>query len=194
MADKVGIRVTVSDVESAIRGGPFESGFQMVIDKALERVPGPGGAKEAKRGLDAGDWMAPRLAVPNIREVSKDQGNSMDPPFSGLDALRVRQGGEGSYDFYLNNDNSFLLTELSGSNNIEKALMKYWSKYGLTLCGLGMLQQFRAVQAPNGREEGETAEPDSASTQDPVNLVNGAMPGLARVIIPLVRRLYKGPT
>ena len=133
------------------------------------------------------------MAVPNIREVGKSQWNGMDPPFSSLDSMRVLQDGNGGYDFFLNVDNSFLLTELSRSGGAEKLLIKYWFKYGLALCGLGMLQQYRSDHVSNGLGTGETEESEPQSTQEPIDLVNGAMAGLARVIVPVVRRLYKGP-
>ena len=193
IGDRVRVRVAMSDVENVMRGGPFEAKFQMVVDKAIDRVPGPGGAKNDKPAAHGDNGKVPQLAVPNIREVSKDKWGSMDPPFSDKDSLRVRQDGEGGYDFYLNVDNSFLLTELSRSSDIEKALIKYWFKYGLTLCGLGMLQQYR-TEHTNGRGETEPAEAEQSSPQDPITLVNDAMTGLARVIIPVVRRLYKGPS
>ena len=194
VSDSVRMRVAVSDVENAMRGGPFEARFRMIIGKAQDPTPAPGGGKSGQHRSHGDNGKTPQLAVPNIREVSKDQWGSMDPPFSGLDSLRVRQDGEGGYDFYLNVDNSFLLTELSRSNDIEKVLMKYWFKYGLALCGLGMLQQSRTEHASNDLGEGEAAEAELSLAQDPVDRVNGAMTGLARVIIPVVRRLYKGPS
>ncbi|MFQ5872206.1 MAG: hypothetical protein ACE5JL_00190 [Dehalococcoidia bacterium] len=197
VGDRVRVRVTVSDVENEMRGGPFVCRFRMDIDKSLERKSGPGDKTKDKDGPNGDKDKAPRLAVPNIREVSKDKWNSMEPPFTALDALRVRQDGEGGYDFYLNIDNSFLLTELSRRGDVEKALIKYWFKYGLALCALGMLQQYRAAgeQSHNGHTQGEGAvlEGGSEVTDDPVDLVNQAMRGLARVIIPVVLRLYRGP-
>ena len=154
VGDQTRVRVVVSDVENEMRGGPFATKFQMVVDKALNRTPGPSGSKRNKRKPNGNSGSDPLLAVPNIREVSKYQWNSMDPPFSGLDSLRVRPDGEGGYDFFLNVDNSFLLTELSRSGTSDKELTRYWFKYGLVLCGLGMLQQYRTAHSSNGLEEG----------------------------------------
>ena len=189
--DKLKVRVTVSDLEDETKGGPFRCGFEMVIadPQNRERPPKPPKPPKPNPGTDNG--KAPQLAVPNIREVSRDQWTTMDPPFSGLDSLRIRADGNGGYDFYLNVDNSFLLTELSRSSDIEKELMKYWFKYGLVLCGLGMLQQYLTEEATNGLSQ--ASEEYTTPVQDPVGPVNGAMFGLARVIIPVVRRLYKGP-
>ena len=154
----------------------------------------PDGPKKVKRRSPGDDGKAPLLAIPNITEIGKAEWESMNPAFSGLDSLRVLQDGEGGYDFYLNVDNSYLLTELSRTGGDEKALVKYWFKYGLALCGLGMLQQYRSDDHPsNGRGTGRAEGTEPISTQEHIDIVNGAMAGLARVIVPVVRRLYKGP-
>ena len=194
VGDRIHVRVAVSDVEKETHGGPFESGFQMVIDGALERKSHQGGKNGKKRASKEGSGEAPHLAVPNIIEVGKHQWSTMDPVFSGLESLRVLRDGEDGYDFYLNVDNAFLLTELSRSNGIDKALVKYWFKYGLVFCGLGMLRQYGMDHATTDQEGGEESESEIATSQDPVDRVNAAMKGLARVIVPIVRSLYKGPS
>ena len=191
IGDKGKVRVTVSDLENETRGGPFRCAFEMVIADPLDRPRPPKPPKPPKPCPGTDNKKTPQLTIPNIREVSKEEWANMDPQFSGLDSLRIRADGNGGYDFYLNVDNSFLLTELSRGKDIEKELMKYWFKYGLVFCGLGMLQQYITEGATNGHNQ--ISEEYTAPAQDPVDLVNGAMFGLARVIIPVVRRLYKGP-
>ena len=196
VGDKVRVRVTVSDVEDELRGGPFVSRFRLNIEKEMERESPPGGKKKEQDAPSGVRDKAPRLAVPPITEVGKDQWNSMHPPFTAFDALRILEDGEGGFDFYLNIDNSFLLTELSRQGDVEKALVKYWFKYGLALCALGMLRQHRTGESSaNGHREAETEVDETASSlaDDSVGLVNQSMLGLARVIIPVVRRLYRGP-
>ena len=193
VGDHTQVRVTVSDVENEMRGGPFEAAFQMVVDKPSDREQHEGESKEHKQKSQGKNGSDPLLAVPNIIEVTKEQWNGMEPPFSSFDSLRVRSDGAGGYDFYLNVDNSFLLTELSRSGSTDKALMRYWFKYGLVLCGLGMLQQYRTAHSSNGQGDTEADEHEGLASQDPMVLVNEAMTGLARVIIPVVRRLYRGP-
>ena len=193
VGDHTQVRVTVSDVENEMRDGPFEAAFQMVVDKPSDREQHEGGSKEHKQKSHGKNGRDPLLAVPNIIEVTKEQWNGMEPPFSSFDSLRVRSDGAGGYDFYLNVDNSFLLTELSRSGRTDKDLMRYWFKYGLVLCGLGMLQQYRTAHSSNGQGDTEADEHEGQTSQDPMVLVNEAMTGLARVIIPVVRRLYRGP-
>ncbi len=107
----------------------------------------------------------------------------------------MRSDGEGGYDFFINVGNSFLLTELARKGSgVEKELIKYWFKYGLVICGLGMIQesQSKANQRDTGNNEvnGQVTEPPE---QDNLESVSHAMNGLGRVIIPIVRGLYKGP-
>jgi hypothetical protein len=135
------------------------------------------------------------LAVPPIREVRKDEWDKMKPPFTAIDGLRVKRDGQDGYDLYVNLDNTFLLTELSRSGEGEKALFKYWFKYGLALCALGMLQHYRTNNAHDrGALSGDTQGQSADNVGDHVELVNQTMSGIARVIIPIVRRLYRGPT
>ena len=188
----------VTDVENEIKGGPFETKFELLLTKPLndegESDEHEEEEKERRERKTPGDrGGAPILAVPNIVEVTKDRWDSMMPPFSRFDSMRVRQDGNGGFDFYVNLDNSFLLTELSRSGNTEKELVRYWFKYGLVLCGLGMLQQFTTTESPNGAGNTETEDAGNSSMREPLELVNDAMAGLARVIIPVVRSLYRGP-
>ena len=194
VGDQIRVRVAVTDVDNSMRSGPFDNRFHMIVDKAQDRKSRPPGPKNNPHGPDGDNGKAPRLTVPNIMEVSKERWNVMDPPFSALDSLRVRLDEKGGYDFFLNVDNTFLLTELTRNSDIERSLMKYWFKYGLVLCGLGMLQQYRTEHTANGGRDSETAGAEPSSAQNPVDLVNHAMMGLARVIIPLVRSLPKGPS
>ncbi len=195
VGDQSQVRVVVTDVENEMRGGPFETRFELLMTKPLNGEGGSGEneEEEMERKTPGDRGGAPILAVPNIVEVTKDKWDSMAPPFSRFDSMRVRQDGNGGFDFYVNLDNSFLLTELSRSGTTEKELLRYWFKYGLVLCGLGMLQQFRANDSSNGAGNSETDDAGDPSMREPIDLVNDAMTGLARVIIPVVRSLYRGP-
>ena len=196
--DEATVRVKVSDVEDARRGGPFEGAFDVKFIESQERIRKTTERKDVNREDNpVGEKeKSPTLAVPNIMEVNKDMWEEMDPPFSSIDALRVLHDGDDGFDFYLNVDNSFLLTEMSRSGVSEKELIKYWFKYGLVLCGLGMIQHYRAGpgSATNNGGQMDGDELDHSNGQDPIDQVNEAMPGLARVIIPVVRSLSKGLT
>jgi len=184
------VQVTVTDVECHTH--PFICNFTLLAEKAAEPVHTGGASEGGSHGPQGpGRQTAPRLGMPKIIEKRKDEWVDLSPPFTEFEALRVLNDGQGGYDFYLNIDNAFLLTEISRSRDDEKPLVKYWFKYGLVLCALGMLQQFK-----NGHSKEHESEDNEESTKssDALTLVNQASAGLSRVIVPIVRRLYRGPS
>lgn len=194
LGDDILVKVSVSDPDNDIKGGPFTSTFTMHIEAPVVREPGTDKTKKKKGQPNNGKDKAPRLAVPHINKISKTQWDSMDPPFTATDSLRVRPDGEGGYDFFLNVDNSYLLTELTRRKDVEKPLIEYWFTYGLTLCALGMLQELKPDDkllsynhTSNGNDDGS-----EKTNISPVDFVNQSTAGLARVIVPVIRSLYKG--
>lgn len=181
------VAVSVKDVQSETR--PFACSFSLLAEQASESTGKGGGKTKGTGPKGSGRQTAPRLGMPNIIEKRKDQWGDVDPPFSEFESLRVLHDGEGGYDFYLNVDNAFLLTELTRSRDDEKPLAKYWFKYGLVLCALGMLQQFKTSM-----ETHQLGNNEEAKAGDPLSLVNQASTGLSRVIVPVIRRLYRGPS
>ncbi len=100
------------------------------------------------------------------------------------------------YDFFLNVDNTFLLTELSKVKEADQPLIRYWFKYGLVLCGLGILhdqirKQNIATKASKGN--GENDGEDEEESGENLKLLSKACSGLAQVIVPIIRALYRGP-
>ncbi len=84
-------------------------------------------------------------------------------------------------------DNCYLITELTRVREEEKPLVKFWFMWGLILCSLGVIQEeerfLKVSAASNGEEEGEV---DLAAVSRYCN-------GISRVIVPVVRQLYRGP-
>ena len=76
----------------------------------------------------------------------------------------------------------------------DRPLVKFWFGYGLLLCALGMLkaQQERAASAVASRDNGEDAEKEKSEPDD-LKRVSLYCEGIARVIIPIIRTLYRGP-
>jgi hypothetical protein len=67
--------------------------------------------------------------------------------------------------------------------------VKYWFNYGLTLCALGMIQELRRRQEA-AKKSGE----DNGAEGEDLGQIMGFCNGLARVIVPVIRALYRGPT
>ncbi|MBV8265379.1 MAG: hypothetical protein JO252_03435, partial [Planctomycetaceae bacterium] len=114
------------------------------------------------------------------------------PPFDEFSAIQVCNDGNGGYDFYINMDNTYLLTELLRTKDAEKPLVRFWFKYGLMLCAIGMLRDERRRS-----EDGPAASDDDGEEGEgngpKLDSINRYCTGLSRIIIPVIRRLYRGP-
>jgi hypothetical protein len=177
------VTVCVTDVETDAHGHAFESSFTIVADPPLG--PGvessPGTAHRPTRPQQNGRTTSPRLAVPEVREEKLH-----DKPYS---ALRISHNDDGGYDFYLNVDNKFLSTELTRAKEDDRPLVKFWFKYGLALCALGMIQESKR------QAEAQEKAADNGGLGDGEDLqrISGFCNGIARVIVPVIRALYRGP-
>ena len=98
-----------------------------------------------------------------------------------LDAIRIKRAGEETegFDFYVNMDNTFLITEVRRNKATERPILEFWFKFGLALLAVSMLKM----------PDIEHRNQDDVSVETIENLVAG----LARVIIPVVWRLHEGP-
>jgi hypothetical protein len=128
-----------------------------------------------------------------VTEVRKEEWDSYPTPFTAEEPFRVSADGEGSLDYFVNIDNVYLLNNLRAVRDPDKPLAIYWFKMGLLLCALGMIQNEKQrngsmAAAQSGGEDGGTSADDNI-----VDIVNRSMPGLSRVIIPIIKNLYSGP-
>jgi hypothetical protein len=102
-----------------------------------KRRPPPGEEEsEETRKLPSG------LSLPNIIELRKKDDNWSRHFKEDEDALAVRDTGEGGYDFYINMDNVFLLTEIKEKTEIDPRLLEARFKYGMVLFGMSLIQHF----------------------------------------------------
>ena len=133
------------------------------------------------------DQIFEKIAVPYINEDkekwSKELG--IEGPY---DAFRIKQAPEGGYDFYVNEDCAWLLTELSNKKN-DPGQVKHWFTWGLALAALGMIRHLKGTPEEDARNGSDTTEEGGADLE----VVGRACDGLARVIIPMFRVLYDGP-
>jgi hypothetical protein len=183
------VLVTVQDIQS--ENNPFICNFNILAQSPSESESRPPGQPAEDGSKGSGRQTAARLSTPKVILVSKEEWTKHEPNFSELESLRVKNDGNGGYDFYLNTDNAFLLTELVHSKMDEQPLVKYWFKWGLVICAMGMLQHLNAEK--NESKENSEANSDDGNRFDSIDLVNRSSFGLARVIVPIVRGLYKGP-
>jgi hypothetical protein len=176
------VAVVVTDPDREAHGlAPFTSSFSMTVTKAEDRTS-KSGTKRTRNGSGSNSKTAPRLALPHIVTVRKKDWASHEPPFTEMNGLRVRRSGEGSFDYVVNLDNVYLLTELSKAKAHERDLVIHWFKYGLAISAMGMIQHGKKLNGagPNGNA-------------DSVDTVNLSIDGLASVIVPVIRTLHRMP-
>ena len=189
VSDVVNIMVTVNDIERDANGEPFISLFTLKgAPEAEEGVPPPSGTRPAgTKRKDDGKNTSAQLAPPDIHEVRKGQKTYDDFKFDDFSALKINHGGDdGDYTFFVNMDNRFLINELHKTKLEEHGLVKHWFKYGVVFCALGIIKE-----SERRAQELDTEEEDRPEQTD---LKKVGRAGLARVIVPIIRALHKGPT
>jgi hypothetical protein len=194
VGDRVRINVTVTDVErEKWRGteqGPFVTALELVVEPEDNSPPKPPGKPSTKQPQQNGKVTAPRLALPKILEIRRDKWNGK---YNEYTALRINHAeADDTYDFIVNMDNTCLLTELKRSPSSERALIGFWFKYGLALCALGVLQQQKQQVNSENAQRREGIADDNTDGED-LEALGRITDGLARVIVPVIRSLSKGP-
>ena len=74
----------------------------------------------------------------SIIEVHKDSWEKYG--FDRESALMIKDTGEDGYDFYINMDNIYLLTEIKGRVGIDPEVLEAQYKYGMILIGMSLLR------------------------------------------------------
>lgn len=148
IGDKIKFNSTATD-DTQIN--PFIEEFELTVGKEQEEVKGePGERRKPPSGKGKGREATSGLSLPKIIEVYKNEWENHK--FDEESALRVVNAGENEYDFYLNMDNIYLLSEIKSNSSIEPKLMQAKYKYALVLIGLALL-----------KEENETSDEMSAT-------------------------------
>jgi hypothetical protein len=184
--ERISVEIKVEDVESEGRGGPFVNTFTLIAEPESETKPGgrSRSAGTARAEPQNGKNQSQRLAMPPIHDT-----HCPDLPYT---ALSVKHDDKGAYEFFLNLDNAFLLTELIRSKGEDRSLILYWFKFGLALCALGILQDEKRKLENQKDSNGSDSGNDDTKEID-LKRVGETCDGLARVIVPIIRALYRGP-
>ena len=129
-----------SIVNDISRIEPFEEEFFINITEEMRKGPGGTGGRREPSSNEEGDETEKKsfLNLPNIREVRKNEWEIYK--FDKFSALQVFDSGEKGYDFYVNMDNIYLLTEKKESTHVDSKLLDARYKYGLVLIGLAILK------------------------------------------------------
>ena len=190
VGDTVKMVVRVSDIERETRQQPFVSLFTLKAGSESEEVPQPppGTRSPGIKRNGNGKHISPVLAPPEIREVRKDTKAYEDFKFDEFAAVKITNAESGNgHIFFVNMDNRFLINELHKNKQEEGALIKPWFKYGVVFSALGILTELQRL------EKDIKSEDDEAPEQVDLEKVGRFCGGLARVVVPMIRALHKGP-
>jgi hypothetical protein len=132
----------ILEVTDVSRVEPFINEFYIFVDKPIEKKKGEGGKRKPPPSKEEGEGRETPalLSLPNIREVRKDEWEKYE--FDKESALKVRDSGDGGYDFYINMDNVYLLTEIKGKTKVDPKLLEIQYKYGMVLIGISLLHSY----------------------------------------------------
>lgn len=187
--DMIQMTVTISDVEREMLDRPFVCTFTLRVTPAVDDND-PQGTTRGTRGQQAnGNKTGVVLAVPKVKEVVKADWERYAPPFDAYEAVRIKHDGQGGYDYFVNVDNAFLLTEVARAKDDAKPQVRFRFQYGLVISAVGMIKHYRS-RAERTVVIGNSSYDEDDAVED-LDQVNAACNGLARVIVPLIGSLSK---
>jgi hypothetical protein len=189
VGDVVKIQMTVSDIQRETKGRPFVAGFALKAEKALDDAiqPTPGPRAEGRKPKEGGTQLAPAYGLPEIREVRRENWEDPQFKFDEYSAVKIIHGEGRGYIFFVNMDNRFLANELLKIKKDEGGLVRHWFKYGIVIAALGIMTEFERGGA--AKPEGDGQEAESTDLKHLAKICAG----LARVVVPMIRSLHKGP-
>ncbi len=172
---------------------PFYEEFQVVCEEEKKKIkppkPGPVPPEPPEDPSPPDDednsenQETPKdLGLPDVKEVRKsDVDLWKDHKFDEYTGLKVIYDGEGSYQFYINMHNLYLLHEIKAQALAEPQLLEAQYKYGMTLIGMALLQSKRTdkTAVDDQKPEDENMETTVASVTR----------SIAPVLIPLIHSL-----
>ena len=129
-----------SEVFDKSKVDPLQDEFYIVVESPIKKSPGGDGRRKPPASDEQGDDVKKTtyLDLPNIREVRENEWGNFN--FDRESALMVRDSGEEGYDFFINMDNVYLLTEKKTSLKISSTLLDARYKYGMVLLGIALLK------------------------------------------------------
>lgn len=178
--ERIDVMVEVTDIQTEARHAPYVSRFTLVTEP--EADPRPRGKNGPPRNRPGTNGKAPTLAIPELKWKAFDE-----PRIS----LKVAHDEEGGLEYFANLNNVYFTDALVRAKEDEHPLIKYWFGYGLLLCALGMQKELQEqAEAKTQQDTDGGSEPDDI---DEVKRVSLYCDGIARIIIPMIRTLYRGP-
>jgi hypothetical protein len=156
---------------------PFEHEFRVEVLEEVKKHKGKPGKRKKPPSEEKGDdrSISSLLSLPQVIEIHKDRWAEFC--FNENSALNVKDTGGKGYDFYINMDNIFLLSEIKVKSDVDAKLLQERYKYALVLIGLALLKE-----ESNGKEQQENDE-------DILKKVAGITRRLSPIILPMISYL-----
>jgi len=167
-------------VKDAIKWGPFEDAFQVIVSPRKKHQKGGTTGDSPPPGNKGANKQIPSLlTIPEIIDVHRDGWDNHH--FDEFDALDVIPIGDGKYDFYVNIDNICLQTELKYAKPaIDVNLLMAQFRYGVVLIGMSLLRELSDLGNKNPNIENGESIPDR------VKLLTRA---ISPILIPMISTL-----
>jgi len=167
------------------RVDPFKEEFyvKVIEDKSRSTLSGepnnppPGGEGESKRKRPS------KLDLPNMIEVTKKDWDKYD--FDKESALLVKETGEEGYDFFINMDNAFLLSETKTRSKIDPKILQEQYKVGMVLVGLSLLNLYEREKRIKNKDD-NLDESEDVSIYDTIQHVTRA---ISPILLPMITTL-----
>jgi hypothetical protein len=166
-----------SNVSDPTQFKPFENKFQVRVLEEVEKHKGETGERKRPPSEEKGDdrSISSLLSLPQVIEIHRNRWLEFD--FDENSALEVKDTGGEGYDFYINMDNIFLLSEIKAKTDVDAKLLQERYKYALVLIGLALLKE-----ESNGKEQ-------SKNDEEILEKVAGVTRRLSPIILPMISYL-----
>jgi hypothetical protein len=204
----VGCRVNdrlryVATVADSTQLEPFRNEFTILVKKAANHPPGPGGRTRMPPSDRDGTQRERPAAVqmPNVIHVHESptdeekSWDSMEPPFDKYSAMRVvqspdlpagidDQAAKYAYDFFVNVDNLYLKNEMKGSSTDADLLVARFV-FGMVLLGMSLLHDDAQQTAADANDD-SLALPASGPTTSVADGIEHFSRAVAPTLLPMI--------
>lgn len=194
--------VFLTTVTDASRVDRFENRFIVRVRPAANPSGGDGTRRKPPTKTPGADRDAPGgIALPNIIKVHEADWDKQSPRFNKYTALRIKDAGTTEdngtaedkptvYDFYVNMDNVYLLSEIKPAG-ADPELLRNRFIYGNVLLGLALLHQEGLERKSRGTRRAEEGNDDDEEEPE-VNIekrVEKFTEAIAPVLLPMIESL-----
>lgn len=175
VGDIVHYRSEINDISQTF---PISEDFYLKVIEPLVNHKSQPGSRKLPSSTNQGNETkkSDGFDLPNIIPISKENWSSQN--FNEHSALKVKDGGDKGYDFYVNIDNINLLTELKPAKNTEIETIQAKYKFGIVLVGLALLNDNSKVKKEEEKEESES--------ESIFSIIEKVTQAISPIIIPMI--------